>query len=97
MFKSKDKDNGNDNKLSSIDDTIPEKQSLSKTESDRKDIIRKEWKPYYDMELAKLIAHVKKHYGGDIDKIIIKKLEATARLCAKNKAITDKKYNKGAK
>jgi len=64
------------------------------TDDDRDEVIRKEWKPHYEEQLKLLIAHVKKHVPGDIDRKVMKKLKATAKLCAKNRAITDKKHGK---
>ena len=61
------------------------------TDSDRDEVMRKEWKPHYEEQLQILKENVRKHCGEEgLTKEVIKKLKATAKLCAKNKAKMDK-------
>ena len=64
------------------------------TDEDRDDTIRKEWRPYYEAQLAELVTVMEGRYGSPLEKEVMKKLKATAKVCAKNKAVMVKKYGK---
>jgi len=94
MFNKNDDDKLTTEELEKIETVTEFTEGEKITEADRDETIRKEWRPFYEAQLAELVTVMEGRYGAPLDKKVMKKLQTTAKVCAKNKAIMIKKYGK---